>query len=115
MSRTRRNKRRFREVSSGGSEAAARCHMARTVCRRAEREAVSLGKIEAVNPNSLRYLNRLSDLLFALAVPESCGETHLKLLSQVAEIFSDHELLKELRQFCIVNPRFILERLFEGT
>jgi PTS system nitrogen regulatory IIA component len=37
------------------------------------------------------------DLLFALAVPESCGETHLKLLSQVAEIFSDHELLKELR------------------
>lgn len=37
------------------------------------------------------------DLLFALAVPESCGETHLKLLSQVAEIFSDPELLKELR------------------
>ena len=37
------------------------------------------------------------DLLFALAVPESCGETHLKLLSQVAEIFSDPQLLKELR------------------
>lgn len=37
------------------------------------------------------------DLLFALAVPESCGETHLKLLSQVAEIFSDPELLKDLR------------------
>ena len=37
------------------------------------------------------------DLLFALAVPESCGETHLKLLSQIAEIFSDPELLKELR------------------
>lgn len=54
-------------ILPGGSEAAARCHMARTVCRRAEREAVSLGKIEAVNPNSLRYLNRLSDLLFVMA------------------------------------------------
>ena len=38
------------------------------------------------------------DLLFALAVPESCGETHLKLLSQVAEIFSNPELLRELRE-----------------
>ena len=37
------------------------------------------------------------DLLFALAVPETCGEMHLKLLSQVAEIFSDADLLKELR------------------
>jgi PTS system nitrogen regulatory IIA component len=37
------------------------------------------------------------DLLFALAVPETCGEDHLKLLSQVAELFSDPELLEELR------------------
>ena len=37
------------------------------------------------------------DLLFALAVPENCGEDHLKLLSQVAELFSDPELLQELR------------------
>lgn len=37
------------------------------------------------------------DLLFALAVPESCGEDHLKLLAQVAELFSDSELLEELR------------------
>jgi PTS system nitrogen regulatory IIA component len=37
------------------------------------------------------------DLLFALAVPETCGEDHLKLLSQVAELFSDPELLQELR------------------
>jgi PTS system nitrogen regulatory IIA component len=37
------------------------------------------------------------DLLFALAVPETCGEDHLKLLSQVAELFSDPELLHELR------------------
>ena len=37
------------------------------------------------------------DLLFALAVPETCGEDHLKLLAQVAELFSDPELLQELR------------------
>lgn len=37
------------------------------------------------------------DLLFALAVPETCGEDHLKLLAQVAELFSDPELLAELR------------------
>lgn len=37
------------------------------------------------------------DLLFCLAVPEECGEDHLKLLAQVAELFSDSELLEELR------------------
>jgi PTS system nitrogen regulatory IIA component len=38
------------------------------------------------------------DLLFALAVPEDCSEDHLKLLSQVAELFSDADLLRELRE-----------------
>jgi len=38
------------------------------------------------------------DLLFCLAVPEDCGEDHLKLLAQVAEMFSDPELLRELRE-----------------
>jgi PTS system nitrogen regulatory IIA component len=38
------------------------------------------------------------DLLFCLAVPEDCGEDHLKLLAQVAELFSDGDLLKELRE-----------------
>jgi PTS system nitrogen regulatory IIA component len=38
------------------------------------------------------------DLLFCLAVPEDCGEDHLKLLAQVAELFSDSELLEKLRQ-----------------
>ena len=38
------------------------------------------------------------DLLFCLAVPEDCGEDHLKLLAQVAELFGDPELLQELRQ-----------------
>jgi len=38
------------------------------------------------------------DLLFCLAVPEDCGEDHLKLLAQVAELFSDPQLLRELRE-----------------
>jgi len=51
-------------ILPGGSEPAARCHLARTVCRRAERLMVSLAKNEDTNEVSLRYLNRLSDLLF---------------------------------------------------
>jgi cob(I)alamin adenosyltransferase len=54
-------------ILPGGSESAARCHLARTVCRRAERLMVSLAKVEDVNEVSLRYLNRLSDLLFVIA------------------------------------------------
>jgi cob(I)alamin adenosyltransferase len=54
-------------VLPGGSPAAARCHLARTVCRRAERIVVTLMRAEPVNPHLLVYLNRLSDLLFVLA------------------------------------------------
>ena len=54
-------------VLPGGSEAAAFLHLARTVCRRAERLVVTLGRTEEVNPAALAYLNRLSDLLFILA------------------------------------------------
>ncbi|GAA5071576.1 cob(I)yrinic acid a,c-diamide adenosyltransferase [Lysobacter panacisoli] len=54
-------------ILPGGGEAAARCHVARTVVRRAEREAVSLSRVEDVRPEAVRYLNRLSDLLFVLA------------------------------------------------
>lgn len=54
-------------ILPGGSESAARCHLARTVCRRAERLLVSLAKNEDINEISLRYLNRLSDLLFVIA------------------------------------------------
>lgn len=54
-------------VLPGGGRAAAACHLARTVARRAERRLVALAADEAVNPESLRYLNRLSDLLFVLA------------------------------------------------
>jgi cob(I)alamin adenosyltransferase len=54
-------------ILPGGGEAAARCHIARTVVRRAERESVALARIEDVRPQAVRYLNRLSDLLFVLA------------------------------------------------
>jgi len=54
-------------VLPGGRPAAAWCHLARTVCRRAERDVVTLLRTEAVNPQVLVYLNRLSDLLFVLA------------------------------------------------
>lgn len=54
-------------ILPGGSEAAARCHMARTIARRAERRIVSLAHEQDVNDASVRYLNRLSDLLFVTA------------------------------------------------
>ncbi len=54
-------------ILPGGSPAGAACHVARTVCRRAERRLVALGRAEAVNPHTRQYLNRLSDLLFVLA------------------------------------------------
>jgi cob(I)alamin adenosyltransferase len=51
----------------GGGAAAAACHVARTVCRRAERRVWALARVEDVAPEALKYLNRLSDLLFVLA------------------------------------------------
>ena len=54
-------------VLPGGNPAAAACHTARAVCRRAERCCWALSRSESVQPAALRYLNRLSDLLFVLA------------------------------------------------
>ncbi len=54
-------------ILPGGSRAAARVHVARTVCRRAERSVVTLARSEPVHATALQYLNRLSDLLFVLA------------------------------------------------
>ena len=54
-------------VLAGGTPAAAVLHLARTVCRRAERETVALAAAEPVGSTALQYLNRLSDLLFLLA------------------------------------------------
>lgn len=54
-------------VLPGGNRAAAACHMARTICRRAERDAWRLASNEPVNKPLLHYLNRLSDYLFVVA------------------------------------------------
>ena len=54
-------------VLPGGSEAAARLHVARAACRHAEREALATAEARELNPLALVYLNRLSDLLFILA------------------------------------------------
>lgn len=54
-------------ILPGGSPAAAAAHMARTVSRRAERRTLSLADAEAVNPQAIQYLNRLSDYFFVLA------------------------------------------------
>ena len=54
-------------VLPGGCEGAARFHMARCVCRRAERSLVALGALETLRGELFRYINRLSDLLFVLA------------------------------------------------
>jgi cob(I)alamin adenosyltransferase len=54
-------------ILPGGDLAAAHCHLARTICRRAEREVVTLSHHDAVRPEAIRYLNRLSDLLFVIA------------------------------------------------
>ncbi|HXG76828.1 MAG TPA: cob(I)yrinic acid a,c-diamide adenosyltransferase [Gaiellaceae bacterium] len=54
-------------VLPGGDEVAARLHVARTVCRRAERDALVAAQAHGASPAALRYLNRLSDLLFILA------------------------------------------------
>ena len=54
-------------VLPAGNRAAAVCHVARTVCRRAERRACATAQQHPLNPQLLRYLNRLSDLLFVMA------------------------------------------------
>jgi cob(I)alamin adenosyltransferase len=54
-------------VLPGGDPAATWCHLARAVCRRSERHLVSLAREEGLNPQTLKYINRLSDLLFVLA------------------------------------------------
>jgi cob(I)alamin adenosyltransferase len=63
-------------VLPGGSETAAMLHLARTVCRRAERETLVAAGADAVNPRALVYLNRLSDLLFILARAANAADGH---------------------------------------
>jgi cob(I)alamin adenosyltransferase len=54
-------------ILPGGGPAAAACHLARAICRRAERRCWSLARAESVSADALKYLNRLSDLLFVMA------------------------------------------------
>lgn len=60
-------------VLPGGSAAAAHLHLARTVTRRAERDMTSLAEQESLNPEAIKYANRLSDLLFVLARTANAG------------------------------------------
>jgi len=71
-------------ILPGGCPAAAACHQARSVCRRAERRVYSLGKTEPVNEVTLHYLNRLSDLLFVMA-------RHLNKVAGVPDVCWQHE------------------------
>jgi cob(I)alamin adenosyltransferase len=66
-------------ILPGGSEAAARLHVARAFCRRAEREVLEAAQSEPVNPLAAVYLNRLSDLLFILARAANGGNDPLWL------------------------------------
>ena len=54
-------------ILPSGGHATSTCHLARTVCRRAERRVVTLSKKDKVTPHTISYLNRLSDLLFVVA------------------------------------------------
>ncbi len=67
-------------ILPGGGQAAAACHLARTIVRRAERRVNSLGKQEQLRDEALQYLNRLSDLLFVVARVLSRVETGQEVL-----------------------------------
>lgn len=69
-------------ILPGGGMAAATCHLARTVCRRAERETIALSRAETVRSEAIRYLNRLSDLLFVIARVLARASGHGEVLWQ---------------------------------
>jgi cob(I)alamin adenosyltransferase len=71
-------------ILPGGCPAAAVCHLARTICRRAERRLVGLAKAEDLNPAGIMYLNRLSDLLFVMA-------RQLNRLAGRTDVYWQHE------------------------
>jgi len=69
-------------ILPGGGMAAAQCHLARTICRRAERELVALSRHDAVRAEAMHYLNRLSDLLFVIARVLARASGHGEVLWQ---------------------------------
>jgi len=71
-------------ILPGGTAAAAACHLARAICRRAERRVHSLCRDSDCNPESLRFLNRLSDLLFVMA-------RHLNQSAGHKDVYWQHE------------------------
>lgn len=71
-------------ILPGGSTTAAQAHLSRTICRRAERRVISLARQEPVNEPVIRYLNRLSDLLFVVA-------RTVARASGAGEVLWDHE------------------------
>ncbi|HED52509.1 MAG TPA: cob(I)yrinic acid a,c-diamide adenosyltransferase [Gammaproteobacteria bacterium] len=71
-------------ILPGGCAAAAYCHLARSVCRRAERRLVTLANTEAINPAAIQYINRLSDYLFVLA-------RHLNRSARVPDTLWQHD------------------------
>lgn len=74
-------------ILPGGTELAARLHLARTVCRRAERLIVSLGHGEPISDTVVHYMNRVSDLLFAMArsANHAAGEPDVPWVAGAAE------------------------------
>ena len=69
-------------ILPGGGIAAAHCHLARTICRRAEREVVALARVEEIRAEATHYLNRLSDLLFVIARVLAHASGHGEVLWQ---------------------------------
>lgn len=78
-------------ILPGGGSAAAACHLARTIARRAERRVCTLARVESVSPEVCKYLNRLSDLLFVLA-------RVLVRHERGAEVLWRHERVKNIRK-----------------
>lgn len=69
-------------ILPGGGQAGSAFHLARTICRRAERSAVLLSQTETVTPEVIVYLNRLSDFLFVAARVQNRREGHPETLAQ---------------------------------
>lgn len=70
-------------ILPGGTRAAALCHLARTICRRAERTLITLHREQETTPASLPYINRLSDLLFVMA-------RHLNRIENAPDVLWKH-------------------------
>lgn len=69
-------------ILPGGGMAAAQCHLARTIARRSEREVIALSRVETIRGEAIRYLNRLSDLLFVIARVLARASKHGEVLWQ---------------------------------